>query len=149
MLDAERWTEHTLRLSPLKVGDTVRIQNQTGPYPTKWDKTGLIIEVRQFDQYMVRVDGSGRVTLRNRKFLRKYEPAMIAPNRRSILEDLKNIPIASHPNTTDSSKGHGPHKVVEDEKASTKDISHSEPTNTWRRAGTTTGTYTSHTHNST
>ena len=33
-----------------------------------------MVEVRQFDQYVVRVDGSGRVTLRNRKFLRKFSP---------------------------------------------------------------------------
>ena len=88
MRDAERWTEHTRRLPPLRVSDTVRIQNQTGPYPTKWDKTGVVIEVRQFDQYMVRVDGSGRMTLRNRKFLRKYTPARPPPTRRSILDDL-------------------------------------------------------------
>ena len=56
MRDFERWSEHTRRLAPLKVGDNVRIQNQTGPYPTKWDKTGVVIEVRQFDQYMVRVE---------------------------------------------------------------------------------------------
>ena len=42
------------------------LQNQVGPHPLKWDKTGRVIEVRQFDQYVVRVDGSGRVTLRNR-----------------------------------------------------------------------------------
>ena len=36
----------------------------------------MIVEVRQFDQYVVRVDGSGRVTLRNRKFLRKYTPVI-------------------------------------------------------------------------
>ena len=29
MREAERWTEHTKRLPPLTVGDTVRIQNQT------------------------------------------------------------------------------------------------------------------------
>ena len=68
----ERLSEHTRTLPPLVVGDTVRIQNQSGPHPTKWDKTGIVIEVRQFDQYVVRVDGSGRVTLRNRKFLRKF-----------------------------------------------------------------------------
>nr|KAG5712492.1 hypothetical protein BaRGS_011466 [Batillaria attramentaria] len=33
-----------------------RAENQTGPNPTKWDKTGLVVEVRQFDQYVVRVD---------------------------------------------------------------------------------------------
>ena len=72
----ERLSEHTRSLPPLKVGDCVRIQNQTGHHPTKWDKTGLVIEVRQYDQYVIRVDGSGRVTLRNRKFLRKYVPVV-------------------------------------------------------------------------
>ena len=76
MRDAERLSAHTRVLPPLSVGDCVRIQNQTGPYPTKWDKTGIVIEVRQFDQYIVRVDGSGRVTLRNRKFLRHYIPVV-------------------------------------------------------------------------
>ena len=70
MLSAERWAEHTRRLPPLVVGDHVYIQNQTGPHPLKWDKTGQIIEVKQHDQYVIRTDGSGRVTLRKRKFLR-------------------------------------------------------------------------------
>ena len=74
MMAAERWSEHTRQLPQLKVGDTVRIQNQTGNYPRRWDKTGRIVEVRQHDQYMVRVDGSGRATLRNRRFLRQYTP---------------------------------------------------------------------------
>ena len=68
MKAAERWSEHTKRLPPLAVGNHVRIQNQTGPYPTKWDKTGVVVEVRQFDQYVIRIDGSGRMTTRNRKF---------------------------------------------------------------------------------
>ena len=76
MRAAERLTEHTRPLPPLVIGDYVRIQNQTGPHPKKWDKTGIVVEVRQFDQYVVRVDGSGRVTLRNRKFLRKYIPVI-------------------------------------------------------------------------
>ena len=73
---SERLTEHTRTLPPLVVGDHVRIQNQRGSHPTKWDKTGIIVEVRQYDQYVVRVDGSGRVTLRNRKYLRKYIPVI-------------------------------------------------------------------------
>ena len=73
---AERLSQHTRILPPLVVGDCVRIQNQTGPNPTKWDKTGIVVEVRQFDQYVVRVDSSGRVTLRNRKFLCKYMPVL-------------------------------------------------------------------------
>ena len=78
MKAAERWAEHTQRLPPLTVGDRVRIQNQTGLHPRKWDKTGRVIEVRQYDQYVIRIDGSGRATLRNRKFLRKYIP--VYPN---------------------------------------------------------------------
>ena len=84
MKDAERWSQNTRRLSALVIGDHVRIQNQMGQHPLKWDKTGVVIEVRQFDQYVVKVDGSGRVTLRNRKFLRKYVPVHTPPPRREL-----------------------------------------------------------------
>ena len=84
----ERWSEHTRRLPPLAVGNHVHIQKQTGPYPTKWDKTGIIIEVRQFDQYVVRVDESGRVTIRNPKYLRKYIPVSQQPPHHTISDDL-------------------------------------------------------------
>ena len=36
----ERWSEHTKRRPPLVVGDSVRIQNEVGANPNKWDKTG-------------------------------------------------------------------------------------------------------------
>lgn len=91
MLDAERWAEHTRRLPPLTVGDTVHIQNQIGLYPRKWDKSGVVVEVRQFDQYLVRVDGSGRLTLRNRKFLRKYRPVY---HRGTVIDDLARRPYS-------------------------------------------------------
>ena len=87
---AERLSEHTRSIPPLVVGASVRIQNQSGPHPTKWDKTGIVVEVRQFDQYVIRVDGSGRVTLRNRKFLRKYIPVI---PRAAITQ----LPGAVHP----------------------------------------------------
>ena len=100
----ERLTEHTRHLQPLVVGDHVRIQNQTGPFPNKWDKTGLVVEVRQFDQYVVRVDGSGRVTLRNRKFLRKYVPVIPkAPLLTIPRQTQSNVPpttFAPNPLTT-------------------------------------------------
>lgn len=72
----ERLSEHTRRLPPLVVGDKVRVQNQMGSHPNKWDKTGTVTEVRQYDQYVIKLDGSGRMTTRNRKFLRKYIPVM-------------------------------------------------------------------------
>ena len=32
-------------LAPLEVGDKVRVQNQTGPHKTRWDRTGVVMEV--------------------------------------------------------------------------------------------------------
>ena len=96
----ERWSEHTATLPPLKVGDRVRIQNQTGPNPNKWDRTGVVIEVRQFHQYLIRIDGSGRQTLRNRKHLRKFIPAYQPPKRRSILEDIAQVAPPTSSSTT-------------------------------------------------
>jgi hypothetical protein len=86
---AERWSEHTKRLPPLIVGDRVRIQNQSGPHPIKWDKTGTVIEVRQYNQYVVKTDGSGRMTTRNRKFLRKFSPVVTPPSSITINRDLE------------------------------------------------------------
>lgn len=97
MRDAERWSEHTKRLPPLTIGDTVRIQNQRGPHPLKWDKTGVVVEVRQFDQYVVRVDGSGRVTVRNRKFLRRYQPVIPRQDRMTIDDELSRLRRARPP----------------------------------------------------
>jgi hypothetical protein len=71
---AERLTQHTRTLPPLKVGDHVRLQNQVGLHPRQWDLTGVVVEVLQFNQYRIRIDGSGRVTLRNRQFLRHFQP---------------------------------------------------------------------------
>lgn len=79
MKAAERCSENTKRLPALAVGNHVRIQNQTGLYPTKWDKMGLVNEDCQFDQYIICIDGSGRMTTRNSKFLRKYLPVQTTP----------------------------------------------------------------------
>ena len=68
------WSEHTKVLVPLKVGDHVIVQNQTGNHPTRWDKRGVIIKVEGNDQYQVLIDGSRRLTRRNRKFLRLFTP---------------------------------------------------------------------------
>ena len=54
--------------------DHVMIQNQTGPFPNKWGKSGVVVELKDYHQYVVKVDGSGRLTVRNGKFLRKFNP---------------------------------------------------------------------------
>ncbi len=54
-------------LQPLSTGARVRIQNQAS---NRWDRTGVITEVLPYRQYTVRLDGSGRLSLRNRRHLR-------------------------------------------------------------------------------
>ena len=70
----EELTEHTRTLSTLAPGQVVLVQNQQGNRPKRWDRTGLVVEVKQHDQYLVRMDGSGRASLRNRRFLRPTTP---------------------------------------------------------------------------
>ena len=66
---------HSRPLRPLSVGERVLLQNQQGSHPNKWDRSGVIVDSLGHDQYRVKVDGSGRLTIRNRRFLRAYTPA--------------------------------------------------------------------------
>ena len=70
----ENLQEHSRTLPPLAIGDRVMVQNQTGRFPTRWDRSGRVVEVKEHDQYVVKVSGTGRLTLRNRRFLRQYQP---------------------------------------------------------------------------
>ena len=70
----ESLSEKTRNLQPLAVGDVCRVQNQTGHHPTKWDRTGIVVQINDNDQYIIKMHGSNRVTSRNRKFLRKIQP---------------------------------------------------------------------------
>ena len=86
-------------LSNLNLGSRVFVQNQHGPHPNKWDKSGVIVECKPFDQYLVKIDGSGRLTTRNRKFLRHFTMPMSqidisAPNVTMAGRSLKTqIPL--------------------------------------------------------
>jgi len=88
----ESLKQHTRPLEPLRIGDKVFVQNQTGNNPTRWDRSGIVIEARDFDQYLVKVSGSGRLTLRNRRFLRKFDPHMFYANQQSHLSNQRSLP---------------------------------------------------------
>ena len=62
--------EHTRELGELPVGQVVQVQNQTGNHKNKWDLSGQVVEQLGFDSYLVRMDGLGRVSKRNRQFLK-------------------------------------------------------------------------------
>jgi len=72
--NSEALKEHCKQLPPLNDGDSCYIQNQLGNYPNRWDRSGTVVQCLDHDSYLVKVDGSGRLSRRNRQFLRKFEP---------------------------------------------------------------------------
>ena len=81
--DGSRLAQYTKNQKMIPVGDSVAVQNQTGRFPKKWDKTGTVIENQDFDKVLVKLDGSGRLTVRNRRFVKK----IVSP------PDLMDVPL--------------------------------------------------------
>ena len=75
--EEERWSRQTKPLHQLESGDNVAVQNGCGNEPKRWDKRGTIINYKGNDQYLVKVDGSGRLTSRNRKHLKRLSDRII------------------------------------------------------------------------
>ena len=48
-VDGEKFARDTRNLRALQIGKPVVLQNQSGRNPTKWDKTGVVVEIRQTD----------------------------------------------------------------------------------------------------
>ena len=61
------YNRRTHVLPQLKIGDHVLLQDQASK---KWNRTGTIVEMMPHRQYNIRMDGSGRVTMRNRRFIK-------------------------------------------------------------------------------
>ena len=91
--DGERWNEHSRALPALTTGQHVFIQNQrgAGKQAKRWDRTGVIVENSGNDKYAIRVDGSGRVLQRNRRYLRSFKPMIPQPTMPSTSIREPNI----------------------------------------------------------
>ena len=63
---------HTLQ--PLEVCNVVQVQNQRGNNPLKWELSRTMVEKMDHNAYIVKMDGTGRTTKRNRRFLRPIVP---------------------------------------------------------------------------
>ena len=81
--DGTRLAQYTKTQKTIPVGDTVAVQNQTGRFTKKWDKTGTVVENQDFDKVLVKLDGSGRLTTRNRQFVKR----IVSP------PDLRDVPL--------------------------------------------------------
>ena len=64
----ELYDKHFKALRDQNLGDNVLCQNARN---NKWDREGTIIEKHLNQQYTVKMKGSGKVSLRNRKHLKK------------------------------------------------------------------------------
>ena len=72
---ADRLSSGSKQLAPLKENDVVAVQDQSDPHkPGKWTRTGVVVEVLGHGAYNVKMDGSNRVSRRNRKFLKRIVP---------------------------------------------------------------------------
>ena len=98
----ERWSEHTKPLPKLSLGDDVYIQNLVGNHPRRWERTGKIVECKDFDQYNVKIDGTGRCMLRNRKHIRKFTPVSLSKNASPVIpSQIQTSPYVEPPAAVD------------------------------------------------
>ena len=52
------------------------MRQETCPAPNKWDLTGIIVEIEPHNQYIIKIDVSGRLTTR-KMFLQYFQPAVM------------------------------------------------------------------------
>ena len=97
--DLEKWSKGTKVLPGLNIGTRVALQNQSGNQPKRWDRRGVVVENLPFHQYKVKLDGSNRVTLRNRKFIRPYaallqqeKQSTYVPTRPAFINPIPAVP---------------------------------------------------------
>ena len=67
----EKYDHHASSLTPLPTGSKVLCQNTR---TLKWDKAWSIVEVKPHRQYIVKMEGSIRLSLRNRRHLQRIDP---------------------------------------------------------------------------
>ena len=64
---SQTFNKSAKNLQAVQPGNEVVCQN---PKSHKWDKSGKVIESLPFRQYRIKLDGTGRITLRNRRHIR-------------------------------------------------------------------------------
>ena len=66
----ERYNSTAHHLKPLKLGQRVVVQNKTKRHFNKWNRTGTIVATLPYRQYHIKLDDTGNITLRNRRFIK-------------------------------------------------------------------------------
>ena len=76
----ERWSMHAQDLPQLDVGDSISMQDRHSNTLNRWACMGVIVEISDFDNYTIKLDGSRAVTRRNRRHMKKLCPDIIGDN---------------------------------------------------------------------
>ena len=89
------YDKHTRNLPQFQLGDHIVLQDMKSK---RWTKSGIVVEILPHRQYHIRMDGSGRVTLRNRRFLKKIEKfsPQVIPSAATLNPDAKSYTPSYH-----------------------------------------------------
>ena len=84
------YNTHAHPLTDIEIGSNVALQNQQSKH---WDIYGKVVAIGPYRRYHIKTQ-SGRVLVRNRRFLRRRSPASCAPPTLT-----QQLPLASQPAT--------------------------------------------------
>ena len=84
----EKYNSHAKSLPELQIGTRVLWQNMRN---MRWDRSGTIVDTGQYRQYFIKLDGSGQITLRNRRHIRKI---LVEPPITPILDKPTNSQLS-------------------------------------------------------
>ena len=97
------YNAHAQHLPDIKLGANVALQN---PRTKLWDIYGRVVNISPYRRYSVKTQ-SGRILVRNRRFLRHRTPASVcasvpSPAQSDISQHPKEVPTNNHEKTPDS-----------------------------------------------
>ena len=72
--EIESWSRGTRKLESLCEGDLVMLQNKVGKNKKKWEISGVIVKALDNESYLIKLDGSGRLSKRRRHDIKKIMP---------------------------------------------------------------------------
>ena len=115
---AKKYSVSTRQLPEVPIGTTVAIQEPNSKGYRRWVKTGIVVEILLHCQYHIRLDGSNRITLRNRRFIKPITPNLMK-ERQIFISPLANpekvseppvseMPASAQPTVTAEPKNHQP-----------------------------------------
>ena len=98
--DGARLEQYTKKQRVIPIGGSVAVQNQAGRFPNKWDKTGVVVENKDHDKVIIRMDGSRRLTTRNRKFVKQ----ILSPRDLPEMIDIPSSPAQENGSNSEVEK---------------------------------------------